>query len=71
MKLITVPFLLMILLSFCACTEVEKTTTINLKELTISEIHKAYTDGSYNSQDLVKAYLLAIEEVDHEINAII
>lgn len=70
MKLITVPFLLMILLSFCACTEVEKTTTINLKELTISEIHKAYTDGSYNSQDLVKAYLLAIEELDHEINAI-
>lgn len=47
-----------------------KQRKIHLEELTIAEIHKAYKEGTYNSQDLVKAYIASIEENDDIINAI-
>ena len=63
---------MLIALFFCqsACQIDKKQKNINLEELTITEIHKAYTEGHYNSQDLVKAYLSAIEKTNQAINAI-
>jgi len=65
-------FSTLILLLFCigACGVKEQQEKIHLEELTISDIHKAYLEGLYNSHDLVKAYISAIEEGDDEINAI-
>ena len=62
----------LIVIFFClnACQLVEQQKSIKLEELTIADIHKAYADGTYNSQDLVKAYLAAIEDVDYKINAV-
>jgi amidase len=62
----------LIVIFFClnACQLVEQQKSIRLEELTIADIHKAYADGTYNSQDLVKAYLAAIEDVDYKINAV-
>jgi Asp-tRNA(Asn)/Glu-tRNA(Gln) amidotransferase A subunit family amidase len=53
-----------------SCQETDQQLNINIEELTIADIHKAYTEDSYNSQNLVKAYLSAIREADDEINAI-
>jgi amidase len=62
----------LIVIFFClnACQLVEQQKSIKLEELTIADIHKAYADNTYNSQDLVKAYLAAIEDVDYKINAV-
>lgn len=43
---------------------------IRLEELTISEIHEAYTTSTFNSEDLVRAYIKAIESSDEVINSI-
>ena len=53
-----------------ACQLSDQRRKINLEELTISGIHKAYKEGSYNSKNLVDAYLSAIEKGDNEINSI-
>ncbi len=37
---------------------------IELEELTIEEVHAAYREGLYNSEDLVRAYLNRIEAMD-------
>ena len=44
--------------------------TIELSELTISNIHKAYQEGSFTSKQLVQAYVERIENFDGTINAI-
>jgi len=53
---------------FFACQqtaqETETTSKINLEEITIDQIQSAYTDGEYNIQDLVQAYLDRIEAID-------
>lgn len=43
---------------------------IDLSELTIAQIHQAYLDGEYTSQDLVSAYIHRIEAYDSSLNAI-
>lgn len=43
---------------------------INLTEITISDIHEAYKNGEYNSQQLVTAYLNRIAQFNKKINAI-
>lgn len=43
---------------------------IDLDELTIAEIHAAFKDGAYNSQELVQAYLDRIEGYNGKVNAI-
>lgn len=43
---------------------------IDLQELTIAEIHAAYTDETFNSEELVRAYIRAIETSDQAINSI-
>lgn len=43
---------------------------VKIQELTIAQIHDAYKNGDFNSQDLVEAYLKQIEEYDVVLNAI-
>lgn len=52
------------------CQTSEEPSPINLQELTIQNIHKAFKDGDYNSQKLVSAYLERIKNLDPSINAI-
>lgn len=59
-----------VFLLFSGCKQETTPLKINVVELTISEIHKAYTNGDYNSQDLVKNYLEVISTKDSSINAI-
>lgn len=62
--------LMIVFSSFSSCQETEQSGKINLEELTIADIHKAYIEGAYNSQELVTAYISAVEKTDEEINAI-
>ncbi|MFT6838768.1 MAG: amidase [Sediminicola sp.] len=48
----------------------EKETNISLEELTISEIHTNYSNGVYNSEQLVQAFIGRIKTKDSSINAI-
>jgi len=59
---------LLLVVGFAACKEPIR--TIDLSELTISEIHKAYKEGDYDSNQLVKAYLNRIKDLDSTINSI-
>ncbi|MFO7851296.1 MAG: amidase [Bacteroidota bacterium] len=52
------------------CRGPESTASIDLKELTIADIHKAYKEGKYTSRQLVEAYLDRIEKLDDRINAL-
>ncbi|MDT8401339.1 MAG: amidase [Bacteroidales bacterium] len=52
------------------CRSTETGASIDLDELSISDIHRAYRDGQYKSQDLVEAYLARIDELDDRTNAI-
>ena len=60
------------ILFFCisTCKKSNQQKYLNIEELTISDIHKAYEEGKYNSHDLVRAYISAINNADHKINAI-
>jgi len=52
------------------CQTTQSPESIDLSELTIRDIHQAYSDGQYNSQQLVSAYLERIEYLNAKINAI-
>lgn len=45
-------------------------SNIDLSELTVTQIHQAYQDGRYNSQQLTAAYIERIKKHDEKINAI-
>jgi Asp-tRNA(Asn)/Glu-tRNA(Gln) amidotransferase A subunit family amidase len=47
-----------------------KSESISIEELTIAQIHEAYENGTFNSQELVKAYLQEIFINNHNINAL-
>jgi len=52
-----------------ACNgENTENTKIDLDELTISEIHQAYKDGSYTAEQLTAAYLARIDSFDQSMN---
>lgn len=53
-----------------ACEGPKTIEPIDLSELTISEIHKAYQEGTFNSYQLVQTYLERIDRLDKSINAI-
>lgn len=53
----------------CSCEE-KVPQEIELEELTISRIHEAYIASTFNCEDLVQAYIQAIETSDQEINSI-
>jgi amidase len=61
-------FYLTFIIGVFGCNSTKK--QINLNELTIVEIHSAYEEGLYNSEDLVSAYMNQIEKFDDSINCI-
>lgn len=60
---------IIMLISFFGC-DTPNRESLDLKELTISDIHAAYQSGKFNSQELVQAYLDRIGEMDKNINSI-
>ena len=46
------------------------TKPINVTELTITQVHTSYKNGTFTSQQLVAAYLDRIHQFDKQINAI-
>ncbi|MBT8220647.1 MAG: amidase [Bacteroidia bacterium] len=52
------------------CRPEHNQTSIDLAELTIEDIHQAFQEGKYNSQNLVQAYIERIENYNDTINAI-
>ena len=67
LKYLSIFFIISIITIRCTSPK-EKNITIN--ELTISNIHKAYEEGKFTSEELVTAYLKQIEQFDSNINAI-
>lgn len=51
------------------CQE-KQNESIDLTELTISDIHQAYKDGDYTSEELVTSYLDRIAQFDKPINSV-
>lgn len=58
------------LLLACACQASKPSPAIELSELTITQIHAAYTQGEFTSEQLVQAYLDRIDSVNPKINAL-
>ena len=52
------------------CQDQKEEKSIELSELTIAEIHKSYKKGSFNSQQLVGAYIDRINNFNQSLNAI-
>lgn len=52
-----------------SCTQPTE-ETIRLEELTIESIHRAYRDGLYHSEALVRAYLARIDSLNGSLNAL-
>jgi len=63
-------FTLAFIIAFTGCQHSNKKTNINLNELTIAQIHNAFREGRYNSEQLVAAYLARIKKYDKGTNAI-
>lgn len=66
LKLVSLLLLLLIL----GCNPSKEMKPIDITELTISDIHSAYENNEYNSQELVSAYINQIEKYDKSINSI-
>ena len=52
------------------CQSPKPSGPIDLMELTVEDIHQAYENGIYNSQQLVEAYLNRIDQIDEKTNAL-
>ncbi|MGV8946777.1 MAG: amidase [Lutibacter sp.] len=52
------------------CQSQKEIINVDVTELSVADIHKAYKDGDYNSQQLVAAYLNQINQFNKKINAI-
>lgn len=66
LKLFKLSFIILIM----GCQTQIEAPKIELSELTISDIHKAYEAGVYSSLQLVNAYIQRIEKYDTQTNAI-
>ena len=55
---------------FLGCQPPSQNRPIDITELTIAEIQKAYVDGTLTSEQLVAAYLERINQFDGQINSI-
>lgn len=60
---------LVILMGFSLCKS-PRPEPINLEELSIAQIHQAYSEGSYSAQDLVRAYLSRMDSLDSSLHSI-
>ena len=56
--------------SFIRLFSSQSNNEISLEELTISDIHNAYKEGRYTSQQLVLAYQERIRQFDDSVNSI-
>ncbi len=65
-----ITYFLITIVCCLGCQKSNQTPQIHLEELTISEIHEAYKNGDYNSEDLVTAFFKDIDSLDSEINAL-
>jgi amidase len=61
---------LILVIGILSCNAPKEMKDIDLSELTISDIHSAYKDGRYTSEELVSAYIKQIEVFDDSINSI-
>ena len=66
----TYPAIFFLLILSCCTDHTKQPITIDPDELTIEEIHQAYQNQEFNSQQLVKAYLDIIDKLNDSINAI-
>ena len=62
--------LLLLIIVVLSCSYPKQVEKINLSELTIADIHQAYQEGLFNSQNLVTAYIDRIEHFDDSINSV-
>ncbi|NRB62217.1 MAG: amidase [Saprospiraceae bacterium] len=69
MKTLTITLFVFLILFSCN-QPAEKGSTIQLEELSIDQIHRAFQDKSFNSQQLVKAYIERIHALDSSVNSI-
>ena len=60
----------LVMLAASGCKSPGQLDQEDLTELTITDIHKAYAEGHFTSQDLVAAYLVRIEQYNAETNAL-
>lgn len=67
---ITFPAVIIAVIFLSSCQSKSKEVIINLSELTISEIHRAYEAGEYTCSQLVEAYLERIKDYDDIINSL-
>ena len=65
--------MLVLLLVLGACGTEPPTGTIELDELTVAEIHRAYEAGTYTAEQLTEAYIGRISSLDQQtgLNAIV
>lgn len=62
--------ILIVLFVFISCQKLDSSSKIDVLELTISKIHKAYVQKNYTSTQLVQSYLDRISTLDSTINSI-
>ena len=67
MKVFKIALILAVFMSSCAP---KPSGVIDVEELTISEIHKAYQEGTFTSTQLVETYIQRIKALDSVTNAI-
>jgi Asp-tRNA(Asn)/Glu-tRNA(Gln) amidotransferase A subunit family amidase len=66
-----ISILLPVFFLLCSCQQKpEKRAPLDLDELTVTEIHQAYKNGTYTSHQLVEACLERIEKYNSKVNAI-
>jgi Asp-tRNA(Asn)/Glu-tRNA(Gln) amidotransferase A subunit family amidase len=63
-------FMSICLVMWSCSTSAPKKASIEIKELTIESIHQSYRNQEYTSEQLVRAYLAEIEELNLSVNAI-
>jgi Asp-tRNA(Asn)/Glu-tRNA(Gln) amidotransferase A subunit family amidase len=70
MPLRTCFFFFILFSCIAACSPTAEEAVIDLQELTVTEMHRAYAEGAYNSQQVVQAYLDRIATYDSLTNAL-
>ncbi len=63
-------YLILFLGILIGCDSPKKEVSIDVNELDITQIHQAYKNRDYSSEQLVKAYLKQIEKFNKPLNAI-
>ncbi|NER11918.1 amidase [Leptobacterium flavescens] len=59
-----------LIIGLSSCKKTEEAVIIDLNELTVNSIHRAFENGDYNSEQLVNAYLKRVESYNPQLNAL-